>query len=175
MLYIDFDGVILDTEPLLFEEWRKNPNRHSLPESEKIKYLQKCNWNYIINNSPVINDSLYYLRQMDPSISCILTKVHSLENESVEKIKWLRENGIKQSVVIVPYYFKKSEVAIARGNILIDDCLKNLSEWEELGGIPIFFDMNNDDYDSWHQKNVKQYKKVLTLSTYKDYIGGQND
>ena len=110
---------------------------------------------------------------MNPSISCILTKVHSLENESVEKIKWLRENGIKQSVVIVPYYFKKSEVVEARGNILIDDCLKNLDEWEELGGIPIFFDMNNDDYDSWHQKNVKQYKKVLTLSTYKDYIGGQ--
>ena len=51
MLYIDFDGVILDTEPLLFEEWRKNPNRHSLPESEKIKYLQKCNWNYIIFTS----------------------------------------------------------------------------------------------------------------------------
>ena len=38
MVYIDFDGVILDTEGLLFEEWRKNPNRHFLPESEKIKY-----------------------------------------------------------------------------------------------------------------------------------------
>ena len=98
MLYIDFDGVILDTEPLLFEEWRKNPNRHSLPESEKIKYLQKCNWNYIINNSPIINDSLYCLRQMDPSTSCVLTKVHSLENESVEKIIWYYNNTLLNTI-----------------------------------------------------------------------------
>lgn len=39
MIYIDFDGVILDTEKILFEEWRKNPNRGNLPEIEKIKYI----------------------------------------------------------------------------------------------------------------------------------------
>ena len=51
MVYIDFDGVILDTEGLLFEEWRKNPNIHNLTENDKIKYIQKSDWNYIINNS----------------------------------------------------------------------------------------------------------------------------
>lgn len=168
MLYIDFDGVILDTEPLLFEEWRKNPNRYLLSETEKIKYLKKCNWHYIINNSALINDSIYYLKQMNPFESCILTKVHSLENESVEKIKWLRNNGVKQNIIIVPYYFKKVEIVDSKENVLIDDCLKNLTEWEEHGGIPILFDMDDDDYDSWHQKNNKQYQKVLTLSQYKD-------
>lgn len=169
MLYIDFDGVILDTEPLLFEEWRKNPNRHLLPESEKIKYIQNCNWNYIVNNSAVINDSVYYLKEMNPSASCILTKVHSLENESVEKIKWLRGKGVKQSVIIVPHYFKKTEMVDARGNVLVDDCLKNLDDWVQAGGIPIFFDGNDDDYDSWNQKNIKQYRKTLTLSMYNNY------
>ena len=172
MLYIDFDGVILDTEPLSFEEWRKNPNRHSLSEIEKIKYLQKCDWHYIINNSAPINDSIYYLKQMNVSNSCILTKVHSLENESVEKIKWLRNNGVKQNIIIVPYYFQKTEIVEAKGNILIDDCLKNLTEWEVHEGIPIFFDKDNDGYDSWHQKNTKHYQKVLTLSPYKGNIGG---
>ena len=172
MLYIDFDGVILDTEPLLFEQWRKNPDRHLLPETEKIKYIQKSNWNHVINNSEIINDSIYYLKQMNISDSCILTKVHSLENESVEKIKWLRSNGVKQSVIIVPYYFKKSEVVEAKGNTLIDDSLRNLSEWEELGGIPIFFDMDDDDFDSWHQKNTRNYKKTLTLSPF---VGKSND
>ena len=31
MLYIDFDGVILDTEDLLFEKWRENPDRNFMP------------------------------------------------------------------------------------------------------------------------------------------------
>ena len=34
-LYIDFDGVILDTEDLLFEDWRKIPNHKNLSEEEK--------------------------------------------------------------------------------------------------------------------------------------------
>ena len=96
MLYIDFDGVILDTEPLLFEEWRKNPNRHLLSESEKIKYMKKNNWNYIINNSDIINNTIYYLKQMNSSDSYILTKVHSLQNESVEKIKRLRAKVLRK-------------------------------------------------------------------------------
>ena len=36
-LYIDFDGVILDTEEELFREWRKNLQHHSLPEKYKSK------------------------------------------------------------------------------------------------------------------------------------------
>ena len=140
MLYIDFDGVILDTEDLLFEEWRKNPNRHLLPEIEKIKYIQRADWPFILNNSEVMNDSLYYLKHMDPNTSFILTKVHSLTNEGSSKIKWIRRQGIEQSVILVPYDTKKCDVVDAEGNILVDDCLKNLDEWALKKGSPIFFD-----------------------------------
>ena len=95
MVYIDFDGVILDTEDLLFYEWRKNPDRHKLSEYDKIKYIQKSDWNYIIKVSPVINDAIYYLKHMDPAKSAILTKVHSLSNEGAAKINWKKENGVK--------------------------------------------------------------------------------
>ena len=168
MIYIDFDGVILDTEPLLFEEWRKNPDRHLLPEIEKIKYIQNSNWNYILNNSQIINDSVYYLNQMDPKTSFILTKIHSSLNEGNEKVKWIRSKEIKQRIILVPYYQKKCDMVNAKGNILVDDCLKNLYEWEEYGGKPIFFDMDNDDYDSWQQPNVRGYQKVLSLSKFTD-------
>ena len=163
MLYIDFDGVILDTEELLFEEWRKNSDRFSLPESEKIKYIQEANWDFILNNSEIINDSVYYLKNMDVKDTRILTKVHSLENEANSKIKWIREMGIEHPILIVPYNVKKADVVDARENILVDDCLKNLDEWVEKGGYPIFFDMNNDNCDSWQQPNVKCYEKVLSL------------
>lgn len=167
MVYIDFDGVILDTEGLLFEEWRKNPNRHLLTEMDKIKYIQKSDWNYIINNSEIINDSIYYLKQMDPRQSAILTKIHSSANEGIAKIRWLRDKGVKQSIILVPYMAKKTDMVDACGNILIDDCLKNLDDWSYNNGIPIFFDINNDGYDSWQQPNVKKYQKVLDLSKIK--------
>ncbi len=166
MLYIDFDGVILDTEPLLFKEWRKNPSRHLLPETEKIRYMQKANWEHILNNSKVINDSIYYLTQLDPSTSFILTKVHSMENEGKAKVEWIRNSGIKQNIILVPYYFKKSDIVVAKNNILIDDCLKNLREWKECGGKVIFFDKDDDDFDSWHEYNTNKYSKVLSLSSF---------
>ncbi len=166
MIYIDFDGVILDTEPLLFEEWRKNPNRHLLSETEKIKYIQNSDWNYIINNSEIINDSIYYLKQMDFTKTFILTKIHS-ELEGNEKIMWLRKNKVLQPVLLVPYKLKKAEVAFAKDNTLIDDCLKNLKEWEEYGGNPVFFDIDNDNIDSWQQPNIYNYQKTLSLSKFK--------
>lgn len=163
MTYIDFDGVILDTDELLFEEWRKLPNRDLLPEREKIKYIQKANWEYILYNSDIINDSIYYLKQMNPKTTFILTKVHSLTNEASAKIKWLREQGVQQNALIVPYDLNKNLVGIAKGNILVDDCIKNLRDWEKNGGYPILFDIDDDGYDSWNKPNINGYQKVMSL------------
>ena len=65
MIYIDFDGVILDTEDLMFEEWRKNPNRHSLSETDKIEYLKKVDWKCVLKKSKIINNSIKCLELMD--------------------------------------------------------------------------------------------------------------
>ncbi len=165
MIYIDFDGVILDTEEELFREWRKNPNRHLLPEKTKIDYIANADWDSILHNSKPLNNSLHYLSEMDDK-SVILTKIHSLA-EGTAKINWIKENGIKQNVTLVPYNVKKSDVVDAKGNILIDDCIKNLDEWEEKGGTGILFDANDDNYDSWNKPNIKPYRRVLTLSNIK--------
>ena len=163
MRYIDFDGVILDTEALLFYEWRKNPNRHKLPESEKIKYIQESDWHRIINESPIINDSIYILKQMDPNESAILTKVHSLSNEGYEKVIYLRNKGILQNIILVPYNIRKSDIVIPEGDTLIDDSLRNLSEWEAKGGYPMFFDKKENNIDSWNMPNDKGYQRVLRI------------
>lgn len=57
--YIDFDGVILDTEKLIFKNWHKEEDRS---EEAKIRYLQRISWSKIIENSMVINNSLNILR-----------------------------------------------------------------------------------------------------------------
>lgn len=165
MIYIDFDGVILDTEELLFEKWRMNSNRYLFPESEKIKYIQEIDWRYVLYNSPIINDSIYYLKQLDPSKSFILTKVHSLTNEANNKIIWSRDNGIKQTIIVVPYTQKKTDLVPVTGNLLVDDSLRNLDEWKEKNGNVLFFDKDNDNYDSWNEENTKGYQKILNLSS----------
>ena len=105
-----------------------SPDRYLLSEVDKIRHIQESDWNYIIYNSEIINDSIYYLKHIDPSQSAILTKIHSLSNEGMAKIKWLRENRVKQNIVLVPYLFKKTDVVDARGNLLVDDCLKKLDK-----------------------------------------------
>ena len=103
---------------------------------------------------------------MDPSITFILTKTHSL-NEGSEKIKWIRKNNIKQSVILVPYNLKKTDIVSAQNNILIDDSLRNLDDWSYNNGKPIFFDINDDNYDSWNEPNTKGYQKVLSLKDFR--------
>ncbi len=166
MTYIDFDGVILDTEELLFENWRKLPNHELRSEKEKIEYIKRVNWDYVLHNSEPINNSISYLKEMNPKETFILTKIHSLTNEGSAKIKWIRENHIRQGVYLVPYNLKKTEMVEAKGNILIDDSLKNLDDWVRAEGYPVFFDMNDDNYDSWDRPNINNYQKVLSLAKF---------
>jgi len=49
-----------------------------------------------------------------------------------------------------------------RGNILVDDSLANLNDWYENDGIPIFFNKNDLDIDSWGIRN-ERYIKIRTL------------
>ena len=166
--YFDFDGVILDTSPLLFEEWKKNPDRHSLPESEKIKYIQNADWKKIINNSREINDAIYCLKHININTSFIATKIHSLPEEAREKVVYLRDKGVRQDIILIPWYLKKTDIIDAKENILIDDGLFNLDDWYNCGGIPIFFNKDGNDTDPWHQRNDKGYQKVLSLHHFID-------
>jgi len=51
MIYVDFDGVIFESESLLFEGYRKLEVKS---ESIKLKYIQNIDWNNILDNSEII-------------------------------------------------------------------------------------------------------------------------
>jgi len=160
--FIDFDGVILDTSPLLFKSWRKI-DHGSLTEDDKITYIKEQDWKFILDNSPVINDSLYFLKQLNIKENSILTTIHSLENEGVAKVNFLRKHGILLPIILVPYLVDKTQMVVANDNILIDDRIYNLDVWESYDGHAIFFNKNNQDIDEWHQENTK-YPKIRTLN-----------
>lgn len=165
MRFIDFDGVILDTEDVLFYEWRNKIKAQNI--MSKIEYIQKKNWMEILKNSPEINDAFYYLKEMDPTKNSILTKVHSLENEAGAKIKFLNEKNIKIPIIVVPYTVSKSEVVNPENAILIDDSLANLTDWKEKGGIPKFFDKKGNNIDSWDEENIYGYDRIQTIEDIK--------
>ena len=160
MRYIDLDGVILDTEDILFNLLLFD--RSSLDEDFIFPYVVNINWAYILNEAKEINNSISILKKMDPKESAILTKVHS-NQEADAKINYFKSIGVKQEVIPVFYPNKKNEIVIAKNNILIDDSLRNLRQWVMAGGYPMFFDRKQNGIDSWNEYNVKGFQKVLRI------------
>lgn len=160
MRYIDLDGVILDTEDIIFNKLLFDCN--NLTEDFIFPYVVNINWAYILKNSKDINNAINILKNMNPKESAILTRVHS-NQEAEAKINYFKELGIKQEVIIAPYTKRKDEVVDAKDNILIDDSLKNLRQWLQAGGYPMFFDKNENNIDSWDEYNVKGFQRVLRI------------
>ena len=139
---------------------------------KKEKYIDDTehvinkNWQEVLDNSLVINDAFEIIKELNPTDTAILTRVHSLENEGVTKIKYIRNKGVKCDIILVPYQLKKTDIVIAKDNILIDDAIFNLEEWEMAGGIPIFFDTYKNNIDGWGVEN-KKYVKTRTLEILK--------
>ena len=162
-LYIDFDQVILATEDLLFMEYEDKISKGI--KVDKHKYLCEFDWEWLVHNSMVIANSIEILKSI-PEAS-ILTKVHSLDNEATAKIKYLRDNGVDNEVIIVPHKLRKIDVVSAYGNILVDDAVHNLDDWRKAGGIPIFFNKDGLNLDNWGESNTK-YKKIRSLNMFKN-------
>ncbi len=134
--YIDCDGVILDTETHLFDDYDRLKQEN--PDLRKRDYLANLDWDVLIYQAAVINDAINLLKEYDPRGVHILTRIHSLR-EAKAKINYFRSSGVKNGIIIVNSEFKKSEVVNAKGNILVDDSTANLDDWAKAGGIPIQF------------------------------------
>ena len=138
-IFVDFDGVILDTISK-FEEL-KDPN---ITWDDFFLYF---NWDNFLKECDPINNSVEILKKLQllKSDIYILTKINTV-NEMEAKIHELRYNrGIILPIIFVPYKKKKNEVIIPNdGDILIDDTLSNLIEWEKAGGIGYLYNSNLD-------------------------------
>lgn len=149
-IYIDFDGVILDTDKIIDEEIPKDTN------ISRRDFIKNYDWNILLEKSEQINNSFYYLKQAKYDIF-LLSKFASME-EGEAKVKFLRKKGVNINIHLVPVDVEKSSVVNAHNNILIDDKIYNLDDWKEKGGIPIFFNKENLDTDIKGKINTKYFK-----------------
>lgn len=153
-IYIDFDGVILDTWEVISKEYYNKFESPDINEESIKKLMLDVGWDNILKNSKEINDSIKKIKQISKiHDTYILSKINSIEEEK-EKRKFLLNNGIK-NMIFVPYTLSKTQYADSCDNILVDDDIKNLEEWEQQGGKAIFFNKALNNCDSYGNINAK--------------------
>lgn len=139
-LYIDFDGVILDTIEATYKEMKEK--NISLKDQEQVReYYKNVDWAKLIKETPEINNSISEIKKICKSKKFnvyVLTHVNST-NEMVEKIKYLHKTVPEVTIVSVPREVEKTEVVNPSGAILIDDFSGNVREWQKKLGIGIKF------------------------------------
>lgn len=135
-LYIDFDGVILDTITILYEIATKNG--YDLSDAE---FYKNFNYKEILKDKYIINDSITCIQKIIDSKKfevSLLTHCHSIK-EASDKVKYIRRLFKDITVIICPKDISKTKMVHTEGAILIDDYSGNLKEWESAGGIAIKF------------------------------------
>jgi len=139
-LYIDFDGVIVDTINETYEMMRqKNIN---LNDSDKvINFYKELDWVKLLNNTKEINNAFENIKKLQESgiyNPCILTTVNSL-NEINAKVSFIRSKNKLINIICTPKEVDKCKMVNSRNAILVDDYSKNLDAWIQNGGIGIKF------------------------------------
>ena len=139
-LYIDFDGVVMDTIPPLYAALEKSGTDVSDNAQVRV-FMSTFDFNSIVNDDNILNDSIECINKLIDSkrfeIS-FLTHINSLE-EGIVKVKYLRSKFRDISIKMVPKEISKTLVVHSKDAILVDDYSGNLREWEKNGGISVRF------------------------------------
>ncbi len=154
-IFIDFDGVIFDTEKRVVER------KELKPDISWNAFFEELDWFELLEEAKVINNAIDYIleAQSKPRQIAILTKIHTLL-EMEAKVKALRSRNIEIPILFVPPHIKKSQIYLPNnGEILIDDSIKNLIDWEQKGGKSLYF---SEKIDSSNQfEVVNSLRRIL--------------
>ena len=141
-LYIDFDGVILDSIPVIFKILEKT-DIDETDEKELTMFYENLDWNDIIKKAPQIHHSVSCIKKIIASKKfdvAILTHVNS-QSEILEKVAYLKKELPGITIISVPKQLHKTDMVNPKGAILIDDFTGNLVDWDQKGGISIKFSL----------------------------------
>lgn len=148
-LYIDFDGVILDTISHSYELLEKA--NIPIVDSEEVRcFYANMDWKTLLETSPQINDSIECIQKIIDSKRfdvSILTHVNSLQ-EVIEKVIYIRKFFKDITVIPVPKAISKTKMVQTAGSVLIDDYDGNLREWLTEEGISVKFSkiLDNNEF-----------------------------
>lgn len=156
-LYIDFDGVIMDTitsSYKMMEEEGIDPKDYEKSGS----FYKKLDWNSFLKETKEIHNAFEEIDEIVKSKFFnvnILTHVTSLE-EAEAKITFLRKKIKDITIIVVPKSVEKTKMVNAKDAILIDDYTDNLRKWERAGGIGVRFSLKLNGKGFYAIDHLKQ-------------------
>ena len=134
-LYLDCDGVILDTINYTYQIIKER----GISEDKIDDFYKNLSWETLIEEAGEINNSIEKIKELSKHFDVeILTHVNS-DGEIIAKLNYFKEVLPEVKVIAVPKEIKKADAVDPKGNILVDDFLGNLDYWHEKGGISIKF------------------------------------
>lgn len=158
-LYLDCDGVILDT---INKSYKMLKEEGITGEEEVTKFYNGINWTKLIEESGQINNSISEIKELSKYFDVeILTHVNS-DNEIDAKINYFAKELPGINVITVPKQIKKADFVDACDAILVDDYLLNLDYWVSKGGIAVKFSDSGKDCEYTVIKNLLELINIYT-------------
>ena len=139
-LYIDFDGVIMDTINKTYQMMDEE-NIDKSDNEEVRKFYENIDWKRLLVEAGEINGAIEKVKKLNDSKKfnvSILTHVNSLD-EAIEKVKFIRKFYDDITVIPVPKAISKTKMVHTKDAILVDDYTSNLVEWKSEGGLGVKF------------------------------------
>ena len=148
-LYIDFDGVILDTITPVYN-LAKKLNIDVKTQTKEVGLLfSKIDWETLIEESEELSNSINSIKDLKKSKKfniSILTHINSLK-EAKAKIEFINSLFDDLTIIPVPKSCSKTKMTQTKEAILVDDYGGNLREWESAGGIGVKYTKEKEDCD----------------------------
>ncbi len=160
-LYIDFDGVLVDT---INETYKQiNDLGIRLSDTNNVnKFYRELDWYKTLNDTKEINNAFENIRLLQESGIFnikILTTVHSIE-EIKAKVSFIRSKNPTIPIICVPKGIEKSEIVNPLNSILVDDYGGNLKCWIASGGYGIKFSNTKSE----HYLTINSLSELMTSS-----------
>ena len=172
-LYIDFDGVILNTiqimEKMLIEQGMIGD---VFSKTIKQDFFLNLDWEEVVSKSSPLQNSISNIKRLKDSNLyeiAILTHVNSSKEVKVKE-DYLKQFFSDLLIIPVNYPTPKYQVVDCRNAILVDDYTKNLTLWEENGGISVKFSIAEKD-NAYMTINdlgilIDKYEEFIKLINY---------
>lgn len=143
-LYLDCDGVILDT---INKSYQMLIKEGITREPEVRKFYSNINWSKLIIDSGEINNSVSKIKELTKYFDVeILTHIYT-ESEAQAKIAYFKKELPGVNIITVSKEIKKADYVNPTNCILVDDYSPNLDYWQEKGGIPVKFSDSGKEYN----------------------------
>ena len=157
-IYIDFDGVILDTITPLYNDYQTQ----NISKENAKEFFVNYPWDTIIDDKYIINNAIEDIQAIINSNKfnlAILTHVNSI-NEAVLKINYLRQYFKDITIIPCPKEVSKTKMIHTKDSILIDDYAGNLREWKQEGGVGVRF---NREGNGKGFLTIKDLKEIIDM------------